>query len=72
MLHPGYMAAKEEGITFIMISLYMMCSVISVSLGTGGLVQHPARSALSNAPAHILFPHTHATAEICAVTNEEM
>lgn len=48
-----------------------MCAV-SVSLGTGRLTEHPTRSALSNALARILFPHTHATADICVVANEEM
>lgn len=50
----------------------MMCSTISVSLGTGGLIEHPTRSALSHAPAHILFPPTHAAADICAAADEEM
>lgn len=71
-LQLGYMAARKQGITFIIISLYRMCSAIAVSLGTGGLIQHHTTSAQSNAPAHILFPHTCAAAAICAAASEEM
>lgn len=62
---PGYAAAKEEGIAFIMISLFMVCSGVSAS-------QDYWYNTPLDLPCSHLFPHTRATADIYAVANEEM